>query len=80
MFGGRYIQSDLAGVSLVRCRWRLGFTRWDAYWRNLANTIKPSMCGGDAVLSNYFDHLLLLLGRIAVLRMQMRPTVTDGVA
>jgi len=20
----------------------------DAYWRNLANTIKPSMCGSDA--------------------------------
>jgi len=32
------------------------------HWRNLANTIGPSMCGGDAAsLSNYFDHLLLLL-------------------
>jgi len=31
-----------------------------AYWRNLANTIGPSMCGGAAAfLSNYFDHLLL---------------------
>jgi len=31
----------------------------DAHWRNLANTIELSMCGGDAVcLSNYFDHLL----------------------
>ena len=27
-------------------------------WRNLANTIEPSMCGRDAPsLSNYFDHL-----------------------
>jgi len=27
-------------------------------WCNLANTIEPSMCGGDAAfLSNYFDHL-----------------------
>jgi len=26
---------------------------------------------------NYFDHLLLLLGRIAVLRRSMQPTVTD---
>jgi len=27
-------------------------------WRNLANTIEPSICGGDAAfLSNYFDHL-----------------------
>jgi len=23
---------------------------WDAYWRNLANTIESSMCGGDAAL------------------------------
>jgi len=36
--------------------------RWGADWRNLANTIKPFMCSGDAAfLSNYFDHLLLLL-------------------
>jgi len=33
-----------------------------AYWRNLAKTVEPSMCGGDAAfLSSYFDHLLLLL-------------------
>jgi len=33
--------------------------RWGAHWRNLANTIEPPMCGGDAAfLSNYFDHLL----------------------
>ena len=23
---------------------------WKAYWRHLANTIEPSVCGGDAVL------------------------------
>jgi len=35
---------------------------WGAYWRNLANTTEPSVCYGDvAFLSNYFDHLLLLL-------------------
>jgi len=29
-----------------------------ARWRNLANTAKLSMCGGDAAfLSNYSDHL-----------------------
>jgi len=29
--------------------------------RQLANTIEPSVCGGDAAfLSNYFDHLLLV--------------------
>jgi len=28
-----------------------------AHWRNRANMIEPSMCGGDAAfLSNYFDH------------------------
>jgi len=33
-----------------------------AHWRNLANTIESSMCGGYAAfLSNYFDHLLKLL-------------------
>ena len=32
-----------------------------AHWRQLANTIELSMCGGDAAfLSNYFDHLFLL--------------------
>jgi len=32
-----------------------------AHWRNLANTIEPSMCGGDAAfLLNYFDQVLFL--------------------
>jgi len=32
-----------------------------AHWRNLANSIEPSTCGGDAAfLSNYSDHLLLI--------------------
>jgi len=40
--------------------------RWGAHWRNLANTIEPSMCGGDAAfLSNYFDHLLRLQAHTA---------------
>ena len=32
---------------------------WSAHWRNLANTIETSVCGGDApyVNSSYFDHL-----------------------
>jgi len=35
--------------------------RWGTYWRNLANTIELSMCGGDAAfLSNYVDHLLII--------------------
>ena len=30
------------------------------HWRHQANAIEQSMCGGDAaLLSNYFDHLLL---------------------
>jgi len=32
--------------------------RSGALWREKANTTEPSMCGGDAALSNYFDHLL----------------------
>jgi len=40
------------------------FSRWGAHWRHLANAIEPSVFGGNvAFLSNYFDHLLLLLGR-----------------
>jgi len=31
-------------------------------WHHLMNMIEPSMCGSDAAfLSNYFDHLLLVL-------------------
>ena len=31
------------------------YIAWGAHWRRIANTIEPSMCGGDAVfLSNYF--------------------------
>ena len=33
-----------------------------AHWDHLTNTTEPSVCGGDAAfLSNYFDHMLLLL-------------------
>jgi len=32
-----------------------------AHWRNLTNTIEPSMWGGEAAfLSDYYDHLLQL--------------------
>jgi len=35
------------------------------YWRHLANTIEPSVCGGDAVLlSNYSDHLFKIKLRL----------------
>jgi len=59
--------------------------RKHAHWRLLVNSIEPDMCGGEAAFfSKYFDHLLLssfkLLGRIAVLRTYMRPTVADRVA
>jgi len=33
--------------------------RWGSHWRHLANTIEPSVCGGDAaLLSDYFKQLL----------------------
>jgi len=33
-----------------------------AHWRNLANTIEPSMCGGDAsFVSSYFEHALVII-------------------
>ena len=38
------------GAERVWCGCQLGCTRWGAHWRNLANTIDPSVCGGDAAL------------------------------
>jgi len=37
------------GTALVRCGCRSGCTIL-VYWRNLANTTEPSVCGGDAAL------------------------------
>jgi len=36
------------------CVCRLWYTRWGAHWRNLANTIEPSVCVGDAALLQSF--------------------------
>ena len=44
-----------------------------AHWRHLANTTEPSMCGGDAALSNYFDDLLL-----KVMDMAIMPVCSDS--
>ena len=46
------VRRDVAMAAIFR------LSTWDAHWRHLANTSEPSMCGGDAVLSNYFEHLL----------------------
>jgi len=33
-----------------------------SHWRNLANTIEPSVCGGNAgLMTNYFDHLCIFI-------------------
>jgi len=39
-------------VTKGRCRHNhfMAFYIWGAHWRHLANTSKPSMCGGDAAL------------------------------
>ena len=55
----RYTQSDTPGGSTGTVQMPFGCTRLGAYWRHLANTIEPSMCGSDAALT-YFDHLLLM--------------------
>jgi len=40
---------------------------WMAHWRRLANTIEPFMYASNvAFLSNYFDHLSLLLIMVAL--------------
>ena len=58
----RYTKSDSAGDRTGTVEMQVG-----AYWRNLVNTIEPFVCG---LMSNYFNRLLLLLGRIAVLRIR----------
>jgi len=40
-------QSDSAGAEPLPCECRMGVL-WGAHWRHMANTIEPSMCGGDA--------------------------------
>jgi len=50
------LKATQQGTEPVRCG-----CRWDVYWRNLANAIEPSVCGGDASVSNYFAHLFILL-------------------
>jgi len=45
----------------------------------MANTTKPSMCGGDAAfLSNYFDHLLIIKGTDTVQVKPLRRTVASS--
>jgi len=37
------------------------------HWRNLVNTTEPSVCGGNAAfLSNYVDHMLLVVPALCV--------------
>ena len=31
---------------------------WDGHWHHLANTTERSMCGGNALMSEYFDHYI----------------------
>jgi len=40
MSGGRYTQSDSAGGSTGTVHMPIGWTRWDAHWRHLTNTIE----------------------------------------
>jgi len=44
------LKATQQGAKQVQRGRRLGCTRWDAYWRRLANTIEPFVSGGDTVL------------------------------
>jgi len=44
------LKATQQGAAPVQCGCRLGWTRRGAHWRHLANTIEPSVCGGDATL------------------------------
>jgi len=51
MSSGRYTQSDSTDGRIIMVRRRLGVVdETGAHWRNLANAIEPSVCGGDAAL------------------------------
>jgi len=49
------------GLTKVTC------IRWGAHWRHLANTIEPSMCGGNGACSQITLTTCYLLGSIVVL-------------
>ena len=44
----------------VQCGCRLGCTIWGAYWRNLVNTVEPSVCSGDAALCHILWPLVVI--------------------
>jgi len=51
----------------------IGFTRWGAHSRNLANTIEPSECGSDAALCHitlttcfHFCHIFIIVAAFIV--------------
>jgi len=61
MSGGPYAQSDAAGGSSGTVEMPIGgVLDGGAHWRQLANAIEPSVCGGDA--SDYFDRLYTRVG------------------
>ena len=49
-FDGRYTHSDSVGGSTDTVQMPIGFTRWGAHWRHLANTIEPFVCGFHVAL------------------------------
>jgi len=55
------LKATQQGAAPVRCGCRFGCARWGAHWRHLANTIEPSVCGGDAALCQITLTTLLLL-------------------
>jgi len=65
MSGGRCAQSDSAGARTGTVHMSIWFTRRDAHWHHDWTARVRRRCG---FMSNYFDRLLFLLGRIAELR------------
>ena len=52
-FGVKLSDEDIADFDILRdvaMATIFGFLYMGAHWRHLANTSKPSMCGGDAAL------------------------------
>jgi len=65
------------GAAPVRCGCRLGRTRRGSHWRNLVNTIEPSVCGGDAALCQITSTTCFILQSLAKLAI-FYPNVKHG--
>jgi len=52
---------DISALTQQSTTWGVDI-RWGTYWCHLANMIEPSVWQRCGFMSNYFDHLLNVIG------------------